>query len=165
MRRDLKATSPTTGLSAVTALIYCDIDGVLHPWPCPPARMFDTGCIAGLAVAVEPYDVELVVTSTWRLEWLLEDIRAKLGVLGSRLVGATPEIEDPFVRHARYHEVLRHREQHALTPWVAIDDEAGRYPADLDNLVLTDPRTGFSDNDAVALVYLLERERTQRISS
>ncbi len=82
-----------------------------------------------------------------------------MGVLGKHVVGVTPEIDDPFLRHGRYREVLRHREQHRLqeSRWIAIDDEPGRYPENLENLVLTDPRTGFTTANAVTLTRLLGR--------
>mgnify|MGYP001612018548 CR=1 FL=1 len=140
-------------------LIYCDIDGVLHPWPCPSAQMFDISCFMRLVSAIAPYDAGIVVTSTWRIEWSLNQIRKRIGPLGDYVVGVTPEIDDPFIKHGRYHEVLRHREQYALSEsdWVAIDDEPGRYPNDLENLILTNPRVGFSEDDAALLTRLLSQ--------
>lgn len=116
-------------------------------------------CIVRLEGALASHEVGIVITSTWRLEWPLERIRERLGALGERVVGVTPEIEDPFFKFGRYHEVLRHREQHGLTGlrWVAIDDERGRYPAGLENLILTNPRVGFSESNAALLAQLLER--------
>jgi hypothetical protein len=141
------------------ALVYFDFDGVLHPWPCAANRMFDNACIARLTGAVAAYDVGLVITSAWRLEWPLDDIKTRLDTLARHVIGTTPEIDDPFARHVRYQEVMLHRARHALTsvPWIAIDDEAGRYPADLDNLLLTDARVGFSGKDAEALIGMLGR--------
>ncbi len=49
-------------------LIYCDLDGVLHRWPCPREEMFDAGCIARLEAVVRPHGIRLVIASTWRLE-------------------------------------------------------------------------------------------------
>lgn len=88
-------------------LIYCDLDGVLHRWPCPEDEMFDPICIGHLAEAIKAYDVGLVVTSIWRLEWSLKKIQRRLGALGACLMGVTPEIDDPFLRFGRYYEVLR----------------------------------------------------------
>lgn len=118
--------------------------------------MFDAGCTARLADVLRTNDAQLVITSTWRLSWSLEEIRRRLGILGSYLIGVTPEIDDPFVKHARYQEVLLHRKLNGLpsSHWIAIDDESGRYPA-LGNLILTNPRIGFSDADAVRLTRLL----------
>lgn len=137
-------------------IVYCDIDGVLHRWPCPQGEMFDAGCIARMATVLRLHAASLVITSTWRLEWPLESIRARLGSLGVCLIGVTPEIDDPFIKRARYQEVLLHR-KHCNLPgesWVAVDDEPGRYPA-LGNLVITDPRRGFTDDDAGKLSLLL----------
>lgn len=144
--------------------IYCDIDGVLHPWPSPPDRMFAAGCVARLAGALVPYDIAIVITSTWRLEWPIERIREKMGVLGKYLAGVTPDIDDPFIKFSRYHEVLQHRQQNALTNshWIAIDDEPGRYPDGLESLILTNPRTGFAADDAVVLARLLARNQRYR---
>lgn len=137
-------------------ILYCDLDGVLHRWPCRADEMFDATCIARLEEVIRPYDVGIVITSTWRLEWPLARIRERMGILGRSVIGVTPEIDDPFLRHGRYHEVLRHREQHRPEGrWIAIDDELGRYPMDLDNLILTDPKIGFSEEDATRLSNLL----------
>lgn len=75
------------------------------------------------------------------------------------MVGATPEIDDPFLRHDRYYEVLQHQEAHAApgSCWIAIDAEPGRYPGDLENLILTNPAMGFAERDAAWLRRLLER--------
>jgi len=139
------------------ALIYCDLDGVLHHWPCTAEEMFDADCIARLGDAIRLYDVGIVITSTWRLEWPIALLKQKMGVLGEYVVGTTPEIDDPFLKFSRYHEVLQHQQRHAHSElrWVAIDDEMGRYPSNLDNLVLCDPRTGFSAQNAVKLSRLL----------
>ena len=139
--------------TAHQTLIYCDFDGVLHRWPCPEDEMFDPVCIGRLAEAIKAHDVGLVVTSTWRLEWSLKKIQRRLGPLGACFVGVTPEINDPFLKFGRYHEVLRHSERNAPTcsRWIAIDDEPGRYPSHLDNLILADPRVGFSEEDAQRL--------------
>jgi hypothetical protein len=139
-------------------VIYCDIDGVLHRWPCSPDEMFDPACIARLENVIRPHDARAVITSTWRLEWSLEEIRGKLGLLGPYLIGVTPEIDDPFVKFARYREVLSHWEHYAPSDarWGTIDDESGRYPHLLDNLILTDPRAGFREGDALKLLHLLE---------
>lgn len=140
-------------------LIYCDIDGVLHRWPCPPEQMFDPVCIARLTAVIRGHNAGLVITSTWRLEWPLKQLQSRLGPLGATLVGVTPEIDDPFLKFGRYHEVLRHCERIAPTGsrWIAIDDEPGRYPDHLDNLILTDPRVGFSEEDALRLSRWLEQ--------
>jgi hypothetical protein len=133
--------------------IYCDLDGVIHRWPCPEDEMFDPDCIGHLAEAIKAHDVGLVVTSTWRLEWPLKLLQSRLGPLGTCLMGVTPEIDDPFLKFGRYYEVLQHlaRSWPAGTRWVVIDDEPGRYPDYLDNLILTDPRVGFSEEDALRL--------------
>lgn len=138
-------------------LIYCDIDGVLHRWPCKVEEMFNSVCIGLLDRTLRDRNVGIVITSTWRLEWPLETLTARLGPLGPRVVGVTPEIEDPFVHHTRYQEVLSHWNQQDPTParWVAIDDEPGRYPTDLPNLILTNPATGLQRTDIAILEQLL----------
>ena len=139
------------------AFIYCDIDGVLHPWPCSLGRMFDPVCITRLENVLRPHDAGVVITSTWRLEWPLDRIRAQLGVLQSYVIDVTPDIDDPFLRYGRYQEVLLHQERTVMkrSRWIAIDDEAGRYPGHLDNVILTNPATGFSETDAARLSFLL----------
>lgn len=119
--------------------------------------MFDPVCIGYLADAIKDHDAGIVITSTWRLEWPFEEIQRRLGALGANLAGMTPDIDDPFLKFGRYHEVLQHREWNAPngSRWIAIDDEPGRYPDHLDNLILTDPKVGFSEGDALRLTSWL----------
>jgi len=52
------------------ALIYCDLDGVLHHWPCTAEEMFDADCIARLEDAIRPYDVRICLSHCSNRKWV-----------------------------------------------------------------------------------------------
>lgn len=86
-------------------VLFLDIDGVLHPdplqimigrtlrgkpvararkveWPC-----IWVGLLAEMLAGID--DIEVVIHSSWRLAYTLEELRLALGPIGERIVGAT----------------------------------------------------------------------------
>jgi hypothetical protein len=69
---------------------------------------FNPICIEHIEKAVKGFPVGIVISSTWREDCYLDEIRSLLGdQLGSLVIGKTPVIDDPFLKHVRYHEVLQ----------------------------------------------------------
>lgn len=68
--------------------------------------------------------------------------------LAKPVVGRTPVIDDPFIKHVRFEEVLLYlsRTEQPQRPWFAIDDSPGFYPPGAP-VYWTDPRTGFTAQD------------------
>jgi hypothetical protein len=79
------------------------------------------------------------------------------------VVGITPEIGDPFMKHVRQSEVELYLHQNNLSSesWIAIDDTESFYRFNA-TLILTDGRKGFSDNDGVLLRKMLQNLNSRK---
>lgn len=137
-----------------SVLVFLDFDGVLHPRV--GAEPFQTACMQPLAKALEPYDIEIIVASTWRESMKLDVLKQKLAVLQKPVVAVTPVLNDPFRRYIRYQEVLEYLtvSKQQTVPWLAIDDTLGFYPAEAP-VYWTDPATGFIASDIEPLQSML----------
>ena len=137
-------------------ILFLDIDGVLHPTS--GSKPFVPACLSVLESLVSDFpDMEIVITSSWREEKPLSELKALLGAqLGSRVIGATPIIDEPFLHHVRYHEAQAYLSQTSKPnrPWVAVDDEGGNYP-EHSPVVITDRRRGLTKDDGQKLKTLI----------
>jgi len=79
-------------------IIFLDFDGVTHP--VSGSTPFQLDCLNALAKAVSQLDAEIVITSTWRLDRSIDELRALLGNdIGDRIIDATPDLDlDPFLK-------------------------------------------------------------------
>jgi hypothetical protein len=77
-------------------IVFLDFDGVTHGIDSSISGMtplFEKKCLIALEEALKPYDFNLVISSTWRLEYSLDKIKSLLGeFLGSQVIGSTPDI-------------------------------------------------------------------------
>ena len=77
------------------SLLFLDFDGVLHPEHCHESKHFCCLEVFEQAVRQAP-DIELVVTSTWRLQNSLEQLRKRFSIdVAARIAGVTPRFADP----------------------------------------------------------------------
>lgn len=136
-------------------IVFLDFDGVTHGLEEDRAP-FDEECLLALQTALMPLEADLVVTSTWRELYELEELRTFLGPLGERVIDRTPVIEDFAIPHHRFREIQlwlinNEREEE---PWIAIDDMPHQFPADAP-LVRTDRDVGFQHADIAKVWGLL----------
>lgn len=105
-------------------------------------------------------DLRIVVSSTWRLMYPLEQIERKMrqaGYEGEALLDRTPchGRGDPFDAN-RGLEIMDWLEKNASgTSFAIVDDHAEMGPV-LDALVQTDPDVGLTGHDVERIVKLLE---------
>lgn len=109
-------------------------------------------------------DWEVVITSTWRLQVPLDDLRARFSPdVAHRIVGATakfsqlesvPESLQAFEREAECNAWLRANDR-VVFPWLAIDDRSWLYRPFNRFLFLVDGKTGMTAASAEALVERL----------
>jgi len=133
-----------------------DFDGVCHSMG-SGGKLFDPGMTSQLANAIEPHNVPIVVSSSWRLDKTIDELRDLVGErLGPRIIGVNPYIEEPCLLNCRYQECMLflHDENLRDIPWAAVDDEAGHYPREAP-VVICDPRKGFGPVEAEELDKLL----------
>ncbi len=146
-------TAPTRGYasrrlrSAPPRALFLDFDGVLHPTTDGSStdeslvRVAHFGWLPLLASALEPHrEVQVVVHSTWRYTHDVDELRELLGVLGNRVVGATP-------RGSRYESILWWLHLNPqFTAYRVLDDDASEFPAPSPpELILCNPAKGVSE--------------------
>lgn len=128
--------------------VFLDFDGVTHP-SSANGSYFREENIQALEVALDGYDAQIVISSTWRLDKPLRELRTLLGPkLGEMVVGITPEVDDPFLHNPRQAEVELYLSQDGVEPWpwLAIDDNPAFYRDDAP-VMLTDSQKGFQPSD------------------
>lgn len=128
--------------------VFLDFDGVVHP-ASANGRYFREENIKALEAALDGYEAQIIISSTWRLDVPLPELRTLLGPkLGEMVVGITPEVDDPFLHNPRQAEAELYLEQDGVDPWpwMAIDDTPAFYREDAP-VVLTDSRMGFQLSD------------------
>lgn len=126
-------------------VLSVDFDGVLHPAGKGTLRV-DVTHFAWLPLLermlVSHPEVELLVHSTWRHRYDLQELRMLLGeVLGPRVVGATPAGDDRWLSIQAWASG-----QPQALELLILDDACEEFPATLPFCsVFCDPRTGLSD--------------------
>jgi len=142
-------------------LLFLDFDGVTHPnsgsAPFKQENMF------WLEKALTEFpQINIVISSSWRETKPLNEIKQLLGhIAGSRVIGITPVIDDPFLHAIRYYEVIKYLEEtdNIDTLWFALDDTPGFYKGN-GTVIYTDPHTGLSESDYVKIRDLIHGLKT-----
>lgn len=123
-------------------VLFLDFDGVLHPtsgYISSPFVHADS-----LATCLQPHDCSVVISSSWRFQYSLQELKTMLpSELSQRVMGATgaPHIG----RYARYREILHYLECNYLREqisWRTLDDCAWEFPSNLKQLILCNPNEG-----------------------
>ena len=159
--------------------IFLDIDGVLNSDSsksyCREYIGIDKDKVRRLAAIVSETEADIILTSTWKHGWqpkrkydkfqfplakYLDDHMQKKGKL--KIKDKTPEMFDESKMRGR--SIKAYLALHPeYTSWVVLDDmvfsdysKTGIYP----HLVITDPQTGLTDDDAAAAIKILKQEAT-----
>jgi hypothetical protein len=130
--------------------LFLDFDGVLLPTPRPgaivperplhdPAPHCDWRLVAPLAKALAPYrEIHLVVSSTWRQFYELQELQAILEPL--RVVGITGRPEGSRYDEIRAYMYKKHE------AWLALDDDDYNWADDERwRLIKCDEHVGLGD--------------------
>ena len=134
--------------------LFLDFDGVLHP------EFFHQGAELFChrekleTILRECPQVEIVISSTWRLTRSLAELQALFSRdIGTRIVGVTPDWRDlpelhevigNYPRHVEVEGWLRQTNR-VWERWVALDDRDYWFSPFLPNLVRCDPAIGIDD--------------------
>lgn len=123
-------------------VLFLDFDGVLHSRTDALGSPGVFGYLDALVEALEPFpEVVIMVSSSWRLEYTLTELKMFLGPLGKRVVGTTHLIP----QESRYEEI-RFSMCKRTEPWLAIDDDDGGWPeGERERLIHCDPTDGLGD--------------------
>ena len=85
--------------------IFLDFDGVLHTMANTGYKPFHQLGLLERELSTVTCDFQIVVSSSWRFHYPLEELRGQLGTLSGRVTGVTPEIRP--CSYQRYH-VMSH---------------------------------------------------------
>lgn len=140
-------------------LIFLDFDGVLHP-VCPrddlPAAESQAFCyLPRLAQVLQDFpEIEIVITSTWRLHLNLDQLREMFPIeLRGKIVGMTAGLVDDERFGGREFEAMVWRYMHRPgAQWIALDDLTTAWPT-TERLVLC--FDGFRDAEEARMRTLL----------
>ena len=143
-------------------IIFLDFDGVLVNRAALRARRLDPQhrpaadpeAVAALNHIVQATGARIVVTSTWREEYSLEELRehlARWGVAGA-VIDQTP------LAKTRGQEIHAWLEEHAVEKFVILDDDADMEPL-LAYLVKTETEVGLTMREAEMALALLNPPR------
>ena len=150
----------------IPVYVFLDFDGVTHPW----SEAEDFRCLPVLEAVLRDYpETRVVIASDWRTLFSLPKLVARFSEdIRPRVIDTTPAI---FPRSPSELYGLREREARqwlaAKAPnasWVAIDDAPGNWPT-RSQLVLTDFKQGFTEEDAGRLRRLLDGFRAGKTPS
>jgi hypothetical protein len=149
-------------------ILFIDIDGVMHPTDCvDPAdtRMFAQRWHLDAVVRVLKPKPTIVISSAWRIHRPLESIQRFFPEdIASLIVGKTPQFKGvmssipdhlySFEREAECWSWLRGHDALAQ-PWLAIDDQPGRFRPFNRQVYAVDPNTGLLDSDVPKLLEVI----------
>jgi len=141
------------------AVLFLDVDGVLHPSHCRfPRQQFKSSCMQLLHEIIQASGAELVLSTAWRLD---EEARS---ILSQRLkqyglpafVGRTANI-DTFHRSR---EILAWVRKYNPSSWVAVDDWPLAQETDqmTGRFVQTRPRYGLLPDTADQILALFREQ-------
>lgn len=151
-------------------ILFLDIDGVLHPVTAPDTALLSRLPLLEAWLGSRP-DVEVVVSSSWRLSHSLEQLKACFSPdLGDRLIGVTDlhwrhvyeeTGEVPLTtQHERELEVRRWLSRNGGTrPWAALDDERGLYGPGCSCVIVCDGHVGLTPDELSELDRVLPRSQ------
>ena len=130
-----------------------DFDGVLHH--AHGSKVPDFSFAPQLAAVVAEYECQVVISSTWREHYPIEQLRRflpnELGALVTDVLG--PDSPGP---HVRYQNILAWvAKQPTLIDWRALDDASSEFPIGCPQLILCDGSVGLTDRECQALLKWL----------
>lgn len=157
-----------TDLEGLPAVIFLDIDGVVHPFSARHIRMqFTKNCMGLLKDVLTTTEASIVLSTAWREDAESRHIVAEqLAAYGMPpFVSRTPSI----ARLRRTREILAWVRKYRPQTWVAVDDLPLLEENDemQNHFVQTNPNFGMRQMDADKIVQLfrLQRSRLDRIAS
>ena len=147
-------------------ILFLDFDGVLHPHPTRDERQLFCRRPTFEKVIRDFPHVEIVISSRWRREYNLDQLRAFFSDdVSANIIDVTPELVDldepidVLAKCPRQFEIegwLRHSGR-TRENWVAIDYRPYWFRPFISNLVICDPSVGIDDTVAMSLHRKLRR--------
>jgi len=133
--------------------IFLDFDGVLHTMGNTGDRPFHQLPLLEDALCRTDQDFQIIISSSWRFHYTLDELGKQLGLLERYVVGVTPEIKQ--CSDMRYQEILELVQTHGLKKWIALDDADWEFPPNCEHLIRCDPKAGLQQAQVNALLEWL----------
>uniref|UniRef100_A0A7S4W197 Mitochondrial import inner membrane translocase subunit TIM50 n=1 Tax=Alexandrium monilatum TaxID=311494 RepID=A0A7S4W197_9DINO len=154
------------GLAGLDAVLFLDVDGVLHPLQVRhPRQQFARSCMALLDEVLQTTGATVVLSTAWRLDpFARKAVEEKLREHGMPApVSRTPSI----AQFHRAKEILAWVGRYRPASWVALDDwplmeEPVQGPKLAGHFVQTRPRFGLQRDTADRIVELFRKQREAR---
>ncbi len=138
----------TPSVKRYAPALFLDFDGVLHPNLSAPEQRFVR--LPMLADALGESDVQIIVSSSWRFEWSLSQLKALFPEsIRMRVVGTTGPAH--IGRHARWNEIKTYCSNQRLTNWRALDDAHFEFPNPCEQLIRCEGSRGIGQAQCDAL--------------
>jgi hypothetical protein len=134
-------------------LLFLDFDGVLHPTSAKPDKWF---CRAGLlADTIASSRCEIIISSSWRFSYHIDELRALLpSGVAQRVAAVTGDAAiGPF---AREREIRLYANAARVNDWMALDDCSWEF-ADSSRLIACNPNVGLDSRSCESLKDWLVR--------
>lgn len=157
----------------MTPTLFLDFDGVLHPEYCTPAFHF-IQLPALEKLLHEHLHVQIVISSTWRLQFEFENILARFSPdIAKRIVGSTPvfssltHVPDRLIGYPRHAECWAWQREHrgASDDWIALDDRPWLFYPLCPQLIQVNGSSGLDDDVLRQLSGRLDQYRYSGASS
>jgi len=134
--------------------LFLDFDGVLHPNLATPTQRFIR--MPMLLEAIGDQTVEIVISSSWRFEWSIDELREFFpAALRARIVSNTGSAY--IGRHARWNEITAYCEAFGIGNWRALDDARFEFPNPCPELIACDGGRGMEAAQRDLIRTWLER--------
>ena len=144
-------------ITGMTATLFVDFDGVFHAMDSRDFEYRGNALVVAdnpdlfqwaplLWQIIEPYPVELVVHSSWRRLYPVDDLIARFpAAMQPRIAGVTEGRE-------RHQSILNYVCMHDVRRFAVLDDSPEAFPENWPNLIVCDAQRGI--NDAAVLAQI-----------
>lgn len=149
---------PDRRMGPRSPVLFLDFDGVLHPMPHHHVNVFCQLPILEEVLLTFP-EVRIVVSSSWRESYDLAMLREVFSpALQPQVIDVTPRWDvyrelHGLTTYSRQWECEKWLAQNGAVgaPWLAIDDMREWFEPDCPDLLWTNPKTGFTEDDVADL--------------
>ena len=130
-------------------LLFLDFDGVLHSVEANKQELFCKAPLLSNFLSANP--CEIVISSSWRLHFSLEELKQRLQLpLANLIVGKTGPCE--MGRRSRFAEIQSYISKNKpQANWRALDDSIKDFPVDCPELIHCDPYEGITEKEIILL--------------